>query len=109
MPPAHPPSDAVTTALAGDPGWVIHAAARIRTGNLFFADSGPDGGRCLAPPTGPVRVRMWTTVPDAEAVCTRAIAAGANPGMEVTAQDDGTRMGCFVDPFGTLWWVRTPA
>jgi PhnB protein len=25
----------------------------------------------------------------------------------MTAQDDGSRMGGFVDPFGTLWWIST--
>lgn len=23
------------------------------------------------------------------------------------AQEDGSRMGGFVDPFSTLWWIRT--
>jgi PhnB protein len=95
--------------LPTDPERVIHAEARIGTSVLFFADSGPTGGRCLRSPTEPVHVQLWTTVPDAEAAYTRAVAAGARPAMEVTAQDDGSRMGGFVDPFGTLWWVSTPA
>lgn len=95
--------------LPADPERVIHAEARIGTGVLFFADSGPDGGRCQAPPTEPAHIQLWTTVPDAEAAYRRAVAAGAAPAMEVTAQDDGSRMGGFVDPFGTLWWVTTPA
>jgi PhnB protein len=54
-------------------------------------------------------IQLWTTVPDAESAYARAVAAGARPAMEVTAQDDGSRMGGFIDPFGTLWWVSTPA
>jgi PhnB protein len=88
---------------------VLHAEARIGSGVLFFADSGPDGGCCLRSPGEPVHVQLWTTVPDADAAYARAAAAGARPAMEVTAQEDGSRMGGFVDPFGTLWWVSTPA
>ena len=95
--------------LPTDPERVVHAEARIGTGMLYFADSGADGCRCLRSPTEPVHVQLWTTVPDAEAVYARAVGAGARPAMEVTAQDDGSRMGGFVDPFGTLWWVTTPA
>jgi PhnB protein len=86
---------------------VIHAEARIGTGVLFFADSGADGGQCLPTPSEPAHVQLWTTVPDADAVYARAVAGGARPAMEVAAQDDGSRMGGFVDPFGTLWWVST--
>jgi PhnB protein len=46
-------------------------------------------------------------VPDADTVFARALAGGATPAMPVTAQDDGSRMGGFVNPFGTLWWVST--
>ncbi|MBE1490478.1 VOC family protein [Plantactinospora soyae] len=94
--------------LPTDPERVMHAQARIGTSVLFFADSGPDGGRCLSSPAEPVHVQLWTTVPDAEAAYQRAVAAGARSAMEVTGQDDGSRMGGFVDPFGTLWWVSTP-
>jgi PhnB protein len=95
--------------LPGDPERVIHAEARIGTGVLFFADSGADGRQCLPTPTEPAHIQLWTTVPDAEAAYTRAIAGGARPAMEVTLQVDGSRMGGFVDPFGTLWWVSTSA
>ncbi len=93
--------------LPTDPERVIHAEARIGSGVLFFADSGADGQQCLPTPREPVHVQLWTTVPDADAVFARAIAGGARPAMEVMAQDDGSRMGGFVDPFGTLWWVST--
>lgn len=93
--------------LPADPERVIHAEARIGTGVLFFADSGADGGQCLPTPTEPAHVQLWTTVPDADAAYARAVAGGARPAMEVMAQEDGSRMGGFVDPFGTLWWVST--
>lgn len=95
--------------LPTDPDRVIHAEARIGDGLLFFADSGADGGRCLESPSEPVHVQLWTTVPDAGETYARAIAAGARPALEVAAQDDGSHFGGFVDPFGTLWWVNTPA
>lgn len=93
--------------LPTDPERVIHAEARIGTGVVFFADSGAHGEQCLSNPTEPAHVQLWATVPDADAVFARAIAAGARPAQEIVAEDDGTRMGGFVDPFGTLWWVST--
>ncbi|MEW2353680.1 VOC family protein [Spirillospora sp. NPDC029432] len=95
--------------LPEDPDRIIHAEARIGTGVLFFADSGAGGMRCLTSPDEPVHVQLWTTVPDPETVFARAVAAGARPAMEITAQEDGARMGGFVDPFGTLWWLSTEA
>lgn len=94
--------------LPGDPERVVHAEARIGESVVYFADSGADGGRCLRSPSEPVHVQLWTTVADAEAAHARAVAAGARSAQQVTAQDDGSRMGGFVDPFGTLWWVSTP-
>jgi PhnB protein len=94
--------------LPTDPERVIHAEARIGTGALFFADSGPDGGQCQRFPVEPAHIQLWMTVPDAEAAYTRAVTDGATPVMEVTAQDDGTRMGSFI-AFGALWWVNTAA
>ncbi|GAB2726741.1 VOC family protein [Nocardia thraciensis] len=93
--------------LPSDPKRVIHAEARIGESSVFFADSGPDGGRCLKSPTEPVHVQMWAVVPDPEDACKRAVAAGARSAAEVVTQDDGSRAGAFVDPFGTLWWVST--
>jgi PhnB protein len=95
--------------LPGDPERVVHAEARIGESVVCFADSGPDGGRCLRSPSEPVHVQLWTTVAEPEATHARAVAAGARSAQEVTALDDGSRMGGFVDPFGTLWWVSTPA
>lgn len=93
--------------LPADPARVIHAEARVGTGVFYFADSGADGRQCLPTPSEPAHIQLWTTVPDAEGAFARAVDAGAAPAMEVTAQDDGSRMGGFVDPFGTLWWVST--
>lgn len=95
--------------LPTDPERTIHAEARIGDGMLYFADSGPDGGRCLKSPSEPVHVQLWATVPDASTTFERAIEAGALAAQEVQEQPDGGRTGGFVDPFGTLWWVVTPA
>lgn len=95
--------------LPSDPQRVIHAEARLADGEIFFADSGADGGRCLRSPTEPVHVQLFTIVPDPERTHRQAVAAGARSAMEVAAQEDGSRMGGFVDPFGTLWWVTDTA
>jgi PhnB protein len=93
--------------LPADPERVIHAEARIGSGVLFFADSGANGEQCLPTPTEPVHVQLWATVPDPDGAFARAVSGGASPAMAVTVQEDGNRMGGFVDPFGTLWWVST--
>jgi PhnB protein len=93
--------------LPTDPDRVMHAEARIGTGTLFFADSGPDG-QCRAVPAEPAHIQLWMTVPDAEASFERAVTGGANPVMPVAAQQDGSRMGGFI-AFGALWWVSTAA
>lgn len=93
--------------LPTDPTRTIHAEARIGTSRLYYADSGPDGGKCLDSPTGPVHVQLWATVADPAATHARALSAGARSAAPADAQDDGTRMGGFVDPFGTLWWVTS--
>jgi PhnB protein len=93
--------------LPTDPERVMHAEARIGDGVVFFADSGAHGERCLSSPSEPVHVQLWATLPDPDTAFTRAVAAGATPAMEITAQDDGSRMGGFVDPFGTLWWLSS--
>lgn len=94
--------------LPTDPERVMHAEARIGTGTLFFADSGPDGGRCQGFPAEPAHIQLWMTVPDAEGAYERAVTGGANPVMPVAAQADGSRMGGFI-AFGALWWVTTAA
>ncbi|SHF66597.1 VOC family protein [Streptoalloteichus hindustanus] len=93
--------------LPSDPERRMHAEARIGTGVVFFADSGAHGKRCLRSPSEPVHVQLWATVPDPAAVLARAVSAGATPVQEITTQEDGSRMGGFVDPFGTLWWLST--
>ncbi|MFI9509294.1 VOC family protein [Nocardia sp. NPDC052566] len=95
--------------LQSDPERVIHAQARIGDTTLYFADSGPTGGQCRPTPAEPAHIHLWTVVPDPEAVYARAIARGAASAMEVTIQQDGRRMGGFVDRFGTLWWVTEAA
>ncbi|MBL1076314.1 hypothetical protein JK358_18100 [Nocardia sp. 2] len=95
--------------LATDPARLVHAEARIGDASVFCADSGPTGGRCLSSPAEPVHVQLWATVPDADAAHERALAGGATEAAAVSVQEDGSRLGGFVDPFGTLWWVSTPA
>jgi PhnB protein len=93
--------------LPTDPERVMHAEARIGDGNVFFADSGADGQQCLPTPSEPAHVQLWASVPDPDAAYSRAVAAGARPALDVTLQDDGSKMGGFIDPFGTLWWVSS--
>ena len=93
--------------LPEDPERMLHAEARIGGGVLFFADSGEGGMRCLSSPATPVHVQLWAALSEPEVHFARVVEAGAQPVMEVTAQDAGSRMGGVIDPFGTLWWLST--
>lgn len=95
--------------LPEDPLRTLHAEARIGNDTFYFADSGPGGMKCLDSPEEPTHIQMWTKVADPDAAFARAVSAGARPVLKVSEQEDGTRSGGFVDPFGTLWWVNSQA
>lgn len=52
-------------------------------------------------------VRMILTVPDPDAVFSRAVAAGATVAFPV-GEDHGWRLGRVVDPFGLNWEIGRP-
>ncbi|MEV0379379.1 hypothetical protein [Nonomuraea sp. NPDC050643] len=96
--------------LEGDPERVVHGVVRIGTSTLYFADARMDGAQCLPPyrkGEDPSRTQMYVALPDPAKAYDAAIAKGATSIMEVTEQEGGTRMGGWVDPFGTLWWVSS--
>ncbi|SEG98014.1 Uncharacterized conserved protein PhnB, glyoxalase superfamily [Nonomuraea solani] len=96
--------------LEGDPERVVHGEVRIGESLVYFADARVDGAQCLPPyrkGDDPARVQMYVTWPDPAKAYEAAIAQGATPIVEVTEQEGGTKMGGWVDPFGTLWWVNS--
>jgi uncharacterized glyoxalase superfamily protein PhnB len=50
---------------------------------------------------------MYLYVPNVDAVCQRAVAAGAEAAMPPTDMFWGDRFGRVVDPFGVRWGIAT--
>lgn len=98
--------------LESDPDRVVHGELRIGASTLFFGDARTDGGQCLPPyrqGDDPRPTQMWVSIDDPMLVYDAAIEKGATPIVPVDDQGDGTMMGGFADPFGTIWWVNSEA
>ena len=53
----------------------------------------------------PAHVHVY--LPDVDAACARALAAGGREVKPVADQPDGDRRGGVADPSGTTWWLST--
>lgn len=95
---------------------VIHAEIEILGSRIFVADSGFCGGSWISPTSGEGAncrstdggkpIQMFVQVDDADEAYRKALAAGAESAM-APYDDNDSRMGGFVDPFGNLWWLRS--
>jgi PhnB protein len=79
-------------------GSIGHSEARIGDAIVMLFDA-PKGW-----PGTPAFLRLW--VEDADALFSRAIAAGATPISDVTHLAFGDRVGRVRDPFGNVWWLQ---
>jgi uncharacterized glyoxalase superfamily protein PhnB len=78
-------------------GAIGHAEARIGDSIIMMFDS-------PFPNPTPGLLRLY--VPDADAVFTRAVAAGATVVTRLTELAWGDRVGRVRDPLGNLWWIQ---
>jgi PhnB protein len=80
--------------------------AQLSVGGAAFwvADESPEHLNFSPESLGGCSVRMLLIVEDPDAVCNRAIAAGAKQVVPV-AEEHGWRLGRIVDPFGHHWEV----
>jgi len=85
-------------------GRYMHIHLVVNGGSLMLADAFPEHGHALETPGG---VTLHLQVDDADAWWKRAVDAGAEPLMPVTAMFWGDRYGQFRDPFGMRWSVGT--
>ena len=92
----------------GDPqGGISHTELMIGDSPVMLSDEHPDMN-ILSPRTiGNSPVSMHIYVPDTDAVCARAVEAGATLMRPVTDQFYGDRVGHLEDPFGHRWSVST--
>lgn len=84
--------------VPGPDGGIGHAEVRIGDSVVMMFDA-REGW-----PRTPAFLRLY--VPDADAACERALAAGATPVTEVTALFFGDRVGRVRDPVGNIWWIQ---
>ncbi|MEU4427959.1 VOC family protein [Actinoplanes sp. NPDC024001] len=89
-------------------GRIGHAELTLAGWTLYLADEHPEFGARGPRSIGGTPVSFVLAVPDADATVDRAVAAGATVERPVTRQDDGSRSGWIIDPFGHRWNLLTP-
>lgn len=87
----------------GDDGSVV-AQLSVAGAEFWVADEAPAHLNFSPESLGGCSVRMLMIVDDPDAVCQRAIAAGATE-VSPVSEDFGWRLGRIVDPFGHHWEV----
>ena len=88
-------------------GKVGHAELRIGESMIMLADLNPDMGGQTPTTLGGTPVTVMVYVEAVDAVCAKAVQAGAKLERPVEDQFYGDRAGQFVDPFGHKWFVAT--
>jgi PhnB protein len=90
-----------------DPGGAVVSRLSVAGAEFWLADESPEHGNFSPETLNGGTVRLILTVPNPDAVCAQAIAAGAR---EVYAVEEayGWRLGRVVDPFGHHWEIGRP-
>jgi len=92
--------DAVETyRMAGPDGSIRHAEARIGDSMVMVGQARDEWK--------PRPNTIYVYVPDVDTTYKQALAAGAQPTMEVTTQFYGERHGAVEDSEGNVWWIAT--
>src|ERR1700681_4057224 len=95
--------------MAPDGKRLMHGELLLDGHKLFISDefAASEGGTCKAPQKlGGTSVRLTLMVDDADAIVTRAVAAGARVLMPVQDMFWGGRYGRIVDPFAHEWGIN---
>lgn len=85
--------------MAMPDGTIMHAEVRIDDSIIMMGESSAQH------PAAPTHLYLY--VKDADAVCRRALQAGASSVMEPADQFYGDRHGGVKDPSGNTWWIAT--
>lgn len=88
-------------------GKVGHAELSMSGGFVMLADEFPDMGMLGPESRGGTTVSLLLYVPDADAACAKAVAAGAVQTWPVDLKPWGDRSGQITDPFGHRWTLAT--
>ena len=86
-------------------GRIGHAELDFDGATLMLCDEFPEFGIRSAKTLGATPVTIHLHVDDADAVCERALKAGATLDSQLQDQFYGERSGSFRDPFGHRWNV----
>jgi len=89
------------------PDGAVVCRLSVEGGEFWVSDESPENANYSPESLGGGTVRMILTVPDPDAMFTRAIAAGARSVVPVK-EDYGWRLGRVVDPFGHHWEIGHP-
>jgi PhnB protein len=87
---------------------LLHCHLEINGGSVMLADDFPEFHGLMDAPS-PSGVTLHLEVDDADAWWARAVAAGAEPRMELHDAFWGTRYGQLRDPFGHTWSISSPS
>jgi PhnB protein len=93
--------------MADPQGRVGHAEIRIGDSVIMLADEHPGMGYRAPPSLGGSSVSILLYLEDVDAVCERAVKAGAKVLRPVANQFYGDRSGTLEDPFGHVWTIAT--
>ncbi len=93
--------------MAGPEGKIGHAELKIGDSLIMLADAFAEMGGQSPGSLGGTPVTLMVYVEDVDAVCDKAVAAGATMERDVDVQFYGDRAGQFVDPFGHKWFIAT--
>lgn len=88
-------------------GRIMHACVQIGDSKLFLFDEMPEHGAFGPQDLKGTPVTIHLQVQDADAVFTRAVAAGATMTMPMADMFWGDRYGQLTDPFGHRWSVAS--
>jgi uncharacterized glyoxalase superfamily protein PhnB len=97
-----------TVRYTGDDGRIGHAEISIGGAEVMLSDPYPEMDVVSPLELGGTTTTLHLTVPDVDAVFSRAAAAGATIEREPTDQPYGLRSMTLRDPFGHRWMVGTP-
>lgn len=86
---------------------VAHAETELGGNLVWLAEEAPELG-CPGPATlGGTSAMVYTYVPDVDALCARAVGAGARVLRPLSDQAWGDRSVTLADPFGHVWTFAT--
>jgi uncharacterized glyoxalase superfamily protein PhnB len=85
----------------------MHALIEIGDSLLMMGDEMPGQDCKSAAVLGASPISLYVYVPDADAVFTQAVAAGATATMPMADMFWGDRCGSVKDPFGYTWTIAT--